>query len=366
MKTHLLTNARIVTPHCHFTGTLEIDQGIIAAVHKGKYYRSGLDLKGAWLIPGCIDIHARHLERVLGPADNPVLPLPFGLHSVDAMAACCGVTTVFNALDFTRPSRNMAWGMDLVYQIDVSRDRLLMRHGLHVQVAADTKMEHLPEMPRPGNPFLVVFGEDPLERVSLNQQIERRMEENGASWSEAKEMALAGTRNTKGIDQRRRTFEALSDKCVFGSRDGASVSHIVAARASGAVLAEMPVSLTAARKAKELGMWVCMGAPDIFRVQSVCRDALDEDLVDILCSRDHLPALLGSVVRMMDDGIAPSKAVNMVSLNPARLLQCDRETGSIAPGMKADLVAFHSGRSFASVVSVWVGGIRKLSTAHGA
>jgi alpha-D-ribose 1-methylphosphonate 5-triphosphate diphosphatase len=42
-----------------------------------------------------------------------------------------------------------------------------------------------------------------------------------------------------------------------------------------------------------------------------------EGLVDILCSDFHFPSMLGSVVMMLREGMEPSAAVNMVTLNAA-------------------------------------------------
>jgi alpha-D-ribose 1-methylphosphonate 5-triphosphate diphosphatase len=69
--------------------------------------------------------------------------------------------------------------------------------------------------------------------------------------------------------------------------------------------------------------------------------------------------MLGSVVKMIDHGIDPSKAVNMVTLNPARLLNFDTETGSIEIGKRADMVVFDSKKSFAAVSYVFVDGVCK-------
>ena len=113
-------------------------------------------------------------------------------------------------------------------------------------------------------------------------------------------------------------------------------------------------------------MWICMGAPNYYRGGShcgnlSCSDAMDEDLVDILCSDYHFPAMLGSVVRMFEAGITPSRAINMVSYNPAKLLGLETTTGSIAVGLSADLVAWRAAAGFAAVSGVWVEGESKLS-----
>jgi alpha-D-ribose 1-methylphosphonate 5-triphosphate diphosphatase len=71
--------------------------------------------------------------------------------------------------------------------------------------------------------------------------------------------------------------------------------------------------------------------------------------------------MLGSVVRMIEDRIEPQDAVNMVSLNPARMLGLSEHTGSIEVGKQADLVCFSGERSFAAVSQVWVDGISKFA-----
>src|ERR1700733_3567235 len=100
MNTHLLTNARIVTPTENFIGTVEIGNGTISSIVKDKNYNEGIDLNGQWLIPGCIDIHTDYLEKELFPRASAAFPLPFALHFMDARAASCGITTVFSAVSF--------------------------------------------------------------------------------------------------------------------------------------------------------------------------------------------------------------------------------------------------------------------------
>ncbi|MEM8940352.1 MAG: amidohydrolase family protein, partial [Bacteroidota bacterium] len=93
-----------------------------------------------------------------------------------------------------------------------------------------------------------------------------------------------------------------------------------------------------------------------------CADAMKEDLVDMLCSDYHFPTMLSAVIRMINDGISPSKAINYVSLNPAKFLKMDQDLGSIDLGKKADLVAFNSDKGFAQVSHVWVDGRLKFTS----
>ena len=67
-------------------------------------------------------------------------------------------------------------------------------------------------------------------------------------------------------------------------------------------------------------------------------EAVEHDVVDILCS-DYYPAsLLHDVFKLYHRGMAIWKAVNMVTLNPAKALKIDHEVGSLEPGKKADIL----------------------------
>jgi alpha-D-ribose 1-methylphosphonate 5-triphosphate diphosphatase len=371
--TQLLTNARIVTPAEDFLGTLVIEEGIIAAILPGKHYAEGVDLRGGWLTPGCIDIHTDYLEKELHPRSSASFPLSFALHFLDARAASCGITTVFSAISFSdneNKNRSLEQAVDLASQIDAVRQGLLVKHHVHARIDpnTDTILSVLGSMRELGSLYLVVFNENipGTRQYTLEQQIGIRMKERGYTRDEAILKLQQQTEQARAIDHRQAIRAAFEGKCILGSHDDTTEEHVLEAVTAGAILSEMPTTLTAARKAREMGMWICMGAPNYYRGGShcgnlSCADAMEEDLVDILCSDYHFPAMLGSVVRMLETGIAPARAINMVSYNPARLLGLDGVTGSISEGLAADLVAWRAAAGFAAVTDVWVGGVNKLS-----
>jgi alpha-D-ribose 1-methylphosphonate 5-triphosphate diphosphatase len=374
MNTHLLTNAHIVTPTENFVGSVKIENGIITEVARDKYYAEGIDLKGQWLIPGCIDIHTDYLEKELYPRASAAFPLPFALHFMDARAAGCGITTVFSAVSFSdneEKNRSLSEAMELSRQIDKARHSLLVRHFLHARIDPNSNgiLNYLEQMKELESLYLVVYNDHiPGERqFTLQQQIDMRTKSLGITPDEAMARLQKQIERTKSINNREPIHQAFKDKYILGSHDDTTVEHVEEGKTYGATLSEMPTTLAAARKAKELGLWVCLGAPNYYRGGSHCGnlscwEAMEEDLVDILCSDYHFPTMLASVVRMIDNGISPSRAVNMVSLNPARLLKFDNETGSIETGKKADLVVFDSKKSFAAVSTVFVDGLIKFST----
>ncbi len=373
MSSHLLTNARIVTPTENFIGTVEIENGIIAAVVKDKSYDEGISLHGQWLIPGCIDIHTDYLEKELYPRASAAFPLPFALHFMDARAAACGITTVFSAVSFSdnqEKNRNLAEAMSLSRQIDEVRHSLLVRHFLHARIDPNSNglLDYLDQMRQLESLYLVVYNDQvPGQRqFTMEQQIEMRSKAFGITPEEALQKLEKQIEKLKDVNNRQQIYEAFKDKYILGSHDDTTLEHVDEGKSYGATLSEMPTTLVAARRAKELGLWVCIGAPNYYRGGShcgnlSCHEAMEEDLVDMLCSDYHFPTMLGSVVKMMENGFDPSYAVNMVSLNPAKLLQFDSELGSIEVGKKADIVTFDSKKSFAAVSHVFVDGIHKYN-----
>jgi alpha-D-ribose 1-methylphosphonate 5-triphosphate diphosphatase len=369
----LLTNARIVTPDSDFTGSVVVEEGVITAIHKDKLYREGIDLQGQWLTPGCIDIHTDYLERELHPRSSASFPLSFALHFLDARAASCGITTVFSAISYSdneNKARSIEQAVSLARDIDAARQGLLVRHYVHARIDPNTDavLSVLDEMRALDSLYLVVFNDTiPGERqFTIEQQVEMRMQNRGFTRQEALDSLMRQAEKARGIDHRQLIRAAFEGKCILGSHDDTTEAHAREAAAAGAVLSEMPTTLAAARMAKQLGMWVCMGAPNYYRGGSHCGNlscaaAMEEGLVDILCSDYHFPAMLGSVVRMMEDGITPCHAVNMVSWNPAKLLGLNEQLGCIGVGKKADLIAWSAAEGYAAISGVWVDGISKLS-----
>ena len=132
---------------------------------------------------------------------------------------------------------------------------------------------------------------------------------------------------------------------VLGSHDDTTLEHIDESVENGCALAEFPTTLEAARYAKEKGMTIAMGATNLVIGKSQsgnisCRDAMKENLVDILCSDYHLPSMLSGFLHLKNNGYTFSEAINFITYNPGRLLKIDNELGSIEIGKTADLVAF--------------------------
>jgi len=371
MNSHLLTNARIVTPTENFIGSVEIQNGIITDISK-RDYAGGYDLRGQWLIPGCIDIHTDYLEKELHPRPEADFSLPFALHYLDARAASCGITTVFSAVSFsdnTLKQRDFGESIAMAHAFDSVRDTMLVRHFLHARIDPNTNriLEYLAQLQALRSLYLVVYNEDipGARQYRLEDLIVKRAKLLGISQEESRARILEQIEVSSSVNNRGPIQSVFAGRSILGSHDDTTVDHVIEAKHFGATLSEMPTTLVAAQKARELGLWICMGAPNYYRGGSHCGnlscvEAMERGLVDILCSDYHFPTMLGSVVKLLENGFDASEAINLVSLNPAKMLNFDREVGSIDVGKRADLVSFYIRRSHAVVTNVLVDGVMKL------
>lgn len=375
MARQILTNAVFVLPAKSLAGSLVIEDGRITEIAPERHFAEGLDLQGRLLVPGIIDIHTDYIEKEIAPRPDAKFPLELALHYMDLRAISCGVTTVLSAARVSHERAGIlgTWtgdGLEQGRAYESFLGRTKARHLIHVrwdtsfEPAGDALAELL-KLRSIGN---LVYNENiPGERQfrDLEGLIQRQATRLGITVEESRARMDERIARARSINNRHEVKAALSGKIPIGSHDDTTVEHVIQAHDAGATLSEMPCTIEAARKAKELGMMVCMGAPNYYRGGSHCGnlscvDALAEGLVDILCSDYHFPSLLASALRMMEQGIAPWDAMNLISLHPAQYLRLDAETGSIEVGKRADLVAVEPRRDFGAVSHVWVEGRLKF------
>jgi alpha-D-ribose 1-methylphosphonate 5-triphosphate diphosphatase len=373
----IITNADLVLSDRRMHGSVVIEGGRITDISP-RSFPEGHDLDGSFLIPGIIDIHSDYIEREIHPRPSAEFPLPLAFHFMDVRAICSGITTLLSAARFSprqEDTDKAPFGLELAAAFGRLREESLARHYIHVRwnpvfEPAEELLQQLRDLPYVGN--LVYNDWTPGERqfrdmdsLTRNYAIRNQVSLEVAAEHFEKRRAAARLMNNRGAVK-----AALYGKVPLGSHDDTTIEHILEAHEYGSVLAEMPVTIEAARKAKEIGMMVCMGAPNYYRGGSHCGnlscvDALAENLVDILCSDYHFPSLLMSAWLMMERGMSPSQAINLITLNPARHLGLAHELGSIEIGKQADLVAFKPRDQHAFVSHVWVEGDLRYTAGRG-
>jgi alpha-D-ribose 1-methylphosphonate 5-triphosphate diphosphatase len=374
MAPTVLTNARIVLSNDEIQGSVVIDGDRIVDVSP-RHYADGLDLRGSILSPGVIDIHTDYLERELAPRPSARFPLDMALHVMDLRAMGCGLTTIVSAARISSEKDGPvgSWrgdGLALARNVEALLPQLRANHLIHLRWSpqCEAPEEILVELLKLKSIGNLVFNDDmPGQRQFRDVEglIQQYALRNNVSIEQSRAHMQERIERAGAVNNRLQVRDFLKGQIPLGSHDDTTVEHVLEAYEADASLCEMPCSIEAARKARELGMMICMGAPNYYRGGShcsnlSCHDALAEGLVDILCSDYHFPSLLACALRMAENGMPLWSAMNLLTLNPARHLRIDEEVGNIEPGKRADLIAFRPRNGYAEVSHVWVRGQEML------
>jgi alpha-D-ribose 1-methylphosphonate 5-triphosphate diphosphatase len=150
----------------------------------------------------------------------------------------------------------------------------------------------------------------------------------------------------------------------LASHDDATEAHVDEAGENGVSISEFPTTIAAARAARNKGLHVLMGAPNMVRGQShsgniSARELASEGAMDILSS-DYFPgSILQGIFTMHQEleGISLPQAVRVATLNPAAAAKMT-DRGEISPGKRADLVRVRMAGKMPVVNEVWCAGNR--------
>jgi alpha-D-ribose 1-methylphosphonate 5-triphosphate diphosphatase len=372
--TVVLTNATLVLPDQVMVGTVVLRAGRIVEVQPGQS-ATGQDLQGDHLIPGVVDVHTDNLERQVEPRVNARWPSRSAMLAHDAQCAAAGVTTVLDALclgDLGFETARIETFRNGVADLDALHGTGLLKsdHYLHLRC----------ELPAPDMKELVEdVADHPLVRmVSLmdhspgagqytDMDKYRRMRARSGMRPEQIEARIAfltEQRARLAEPQRRWLLDQFAGRGIaLASHDDWDVERVRRDAAEGIGISEFPVNMPAAQAARDAGMAVIAGAPNIVRGGShsgnVAAEALVRaGLVDALAS-DYVPASLIEAAFLCADraGITLPAAIAKVTDAPARMAGLP-DRGRIAPGLRADLVRVRVHEGLPVVREVWRDGTR--------
>jgi alpha-D-ribose 1-methylphosphonate 5-triphosphate diphosphatase len=376
MTETILTNATLILRDRLQPGTVVLRGTQIAEVQTGRSALPGaIDLDGDFLMPGVVDVHTDNLERQVQPRLNARWPSRSAMLAHDAQCAAAGVTTVLDALclgDLGFDKDRMQTFRDGVVDLDALADTGLLKseHFLHLRCempAQDVMAMVDPVADHPRVRMVSLMDHSPgvgqyadMERYralrrkdgSSDDHIERRIAE------------LTEQRQRLRTPNRRALLARVAGLDVtLASHDDRTLEEIAENVADGIGISEFPVSMEAAKAARDAGMQVIAGAPNIVRGGSHSGNVNAADLVragavDAFAS-DYVPASLveSAFICAETTGITLPQAIAMLTDNPARMARLP-DRGRIEAGLRGDLVRVRVYQGMPVVRQVWRAGER--------
>ncbi|WP_300576236.1 alpha-D-ribose 1-methylphosphonate 5-triphosphate diphosphatase [Phenylobacterium sp.] len=369
-------NARVVTGDEDFIGSVLVRDGVVAEVSRGPS-EVGEDFEGDVLMPGVVDLHTDSLEKHYFPRPNIDWNPVSAAVTHDGCGLSVGVTTVLNSLTLGSFNASAARNTDnlkrLVDGLHQARSQGMLRadHRIHwrCETTADDLRGRLDIMA--DHPMTSLFS---LMDHTPGQRQYRNLEKHLANWqaggmTEATaldRLAQVRERQARNADvNRRHVAQVATDRRIpLASHDDESLAHVDEAADLGATVAEFPVTAEAARRARERGMVVVMGGPNLIRGGSYsgnvpAAELAQADLLDAFAS-DYVPRSLVECAFAMTRepfGWSLAQAVALVTAGPARAVGLD-DRGEIAPGRRADLLRVRLAGDLPLVRGVWTEGRR--------
>lgn len=348
----IITNAKIVTPDKIIDGCVVVEEGKITEIVEGGMQCTNkdiIDAKGKYLLPGFVDIHGDDLEMEINPRPLVRFPIDFALINLDRETAGCGITTKLHAIAYFEDELKERYSdrsKDILATINKLKSRLMINHYVHARCEISSDLSDVLDVIDDSSVKLVSImdhtpGQGQFKKLEDYKIYHKRV--YGLKEGEIEELVKKKRASDKMHNLKKIVNKSHRNQIPIASHDDDTAEKVDMVHQMGAQISEFPVTLEAAKRAKELDMMVSMGAPNVVRGKSSTGnlsaiDAIHEGLVDVLCS-DYNPAsmLYAPFVLAKNGLLEVTDAVNMVSLNPAKAIGMDT-AGSIEEGKQADML----------------------------
>jgi alpha-D-ribose 1-methylphosphonate 5-triphosphate diphosphatase len=371
-----LANGRIVTRDAVVPGSLVARDGVVVAIDGHARTGEAIDLAGDFLIPGLVELHTDVLEQHTHPRPGVRWPAFPAVAAYDAALIAAGITTAFDSLavgygdTLARRDPDPRPLVDAIHAAAIG-GLLRAEHFLHLR--CEVSGAHALDL-------FEAVGEDPLVRlVSLMDHtpgqrqfvsLEKYREYNQGKYglSDAEMDALIERRRADHDRYAERHRSAIAAQCrkrgvPLVSHDDATRAHVERAADEGVVITEFPTTLEAAGAAREHGLAILAGAPNLVCGRShsgniSAGELARAGLLDVLSSDYVLSsALHGAFLVHLRHAMPLPRAIGMVTRVPAAAAGLE-DRGELAPGPRADLVRVRLAGDVPLVRGVWRAGER--------
>ena len=381
MQDFVITNAQIVTPDGVLPhASVKIEQGRIATI--GRDVCRGcreINGEGSYVLPGFIDIHSDAVEKGIEPRPNTLFPVDIAVVELDKKIAACGITTMYHSLSFAELEvglRNNSTAAGIIREINTLKARLKVNTRIHArfEITDQGAVPFLEGLIEDGQINLFSFMDHSPGQGQFRDILAFKKYFGPVYAKSDREMdAIIERKLLAKEGQTAEVMSRLAGLCrehdiTMASHDDDSREKIDWLKEMTIELTEFPVNIETIHAARDQGISVCLGSPNVVRGQSQAknlsaREAIRDGYGDILCS-DYSPmTMMHAVFTLEHLGILElHEAIRMVSLNPARAVGLGKETGSIEEGKQADMVLVQCAGGFPHILKTFVGGREVFAT----
>lgn len=349
-----VNNARVVTPDVVIeNASVVLEEGLIAGISQTPE-RSGrtLDAAGRYVLPGLVDLHCDAIEKQLSPRPGVEVPEALAFVEMDRLFALCGITTGFHALSFMQgQGREVERAQRLCALVHQFGGEGLVRHELHLrcELPQEASVGAVEAALRGSSGGISsVMDHTPGQGQFRDLEWFRRYWQEDVGADEAQiYAAIAEAEHSDpaiALDRVGRIARAARHNgAILASHDDDTVERVELLAERGVKISEFPINAESARRARDLGLAVCVGAPNALRGISSggnlsALEAIREGLVDALVSDYHPPSMLAAAFKLARENVLPlPEAVALVTAGPAEAA-CLTDRGGIQPGATADLI----------------------------
>ncbi len=383
----IFKHANIITPkEVLFDYCMLVDNGKIREFSKDINSNDAeiIDVGGAYIMAGIIDIHSDMIENLLQPRSTSMMDFQLGLDEAEKQLCCCGITTIYHSVSMYRDG---SWdGREIRSAKSVERlSRLikgkqdgkhLINNKYHLRYELDNVecYDNVLSLMNGGFVDLIsIMDHRPYQGQYRDVKIYRRhLPSEGKNLTDLEfEQLLLREKNKPMIEGEKllnlvKTAKSL--QIPVSSHDDDTFECIERNLSLGVDISEFPITFEVAKKAKECGISTLLGAPNILLGGSHSGNLSAEQAIkagcgDILCSDYYPQALLQSVFYLYKNKVLElHDCANLVSYNPAKALKIDDYTGSIEVGKDADFLIINVDEDICPEISqVYVCGNEAIS-----
>lgn len=315
-----------------------------------------IDAHGRYIMPGFIDVHSDKIEKVINPRPTAVFDYELGLKEVEKELLQQGITTIYHSFSMYK---DLAFGQcvlrtkDNVRKIselinDLRNRNHLIHHRCHLRLEIDNlevydiakemmdknlvhEISFMDHTPGQGQ-----FKDLEIYRKSVDYSTGQTFEDIMNYHKDKQKLTFEQMQELARI--------AHSKNLTVASHDDDTIEKLNVNHEIGVDISEFPITMEVAKKAKEMGFYTVLGAPNVLLGGShsgnmSAAEGILNDCADILCSDYYPQAMLHSVFIMYHKyGVSLPEMVKKVTLNPAKATHIDNEYGSLEKGKKADVL----------------------------